>query len=494
MGDKKPAGPTAGEVAVSRGGRDITMGYLDPLMVRPPTDAVLQARGADHAIYEQILGDDQVASTLQQRRMAVLSKEWRVDPGAEDRASVAAADFLRESLQELGWDNITGKMLMGVYYGYAVAECLWGRDGRFITLDQIKVRKQRRFAFGVDGDLRLLTMDNPTYGERMPERKFWHFRTGADNDDEPYGIGLAHWLYWPVTFKRGGMRSWLAFLDKFGIPTAMGSYPPNATTAEKTRLLDAITAIQNHAGIIVPEGMRVELIEAARSGTATYEVLLDRMNAAIAKVVLSQTLTTENIGGQFKADVQQDVRNEVIESDSALVDESFNRSVARWLTAWNFPGATPPIVLREVEDPEDANARSERDERLFRIGYRPTLKEVQRIYGPDYEPVSDTAASPPAAPDGEAGKAAFAEAAARDTADELFEALAAATLQEQAAGMLAPLLERLRQGLDPAEADAELAALYPRMDDHAFEVLLARMIFLADTLGRLEAEDDGRDD
>ena len=40
--------------------------------------------------------------------------------------------------------------------------------------------------------------------------------------------------------------------------------------------------------------MTIELIEAARSGTADYEALYERMDKAIAKVVLSQTMTTED--------------------------------------------------------------------------------------------------------------------------------------------------------------------------------------------------------
>ncbi|MFI3218901.1 MAG: hypothetical protein QX189_07245 [Methylococcales bacterium] len=82
-------------------------------------------------------------------------------------------------------------MLSGLFWGYAVAECLWATDGQYIVASDIKVKKQKRFGFAPDGSLRLLTSSNPL-GEVLPERKFWAYSTGGDDDDDYYGLGLAH--------------------------------------------------------------------------------------------------------------------------------------------------------------------------------------------------------------------------------------------------------------------------------------------------------------
>ena len=378
------AKPPFREVSSTGEGRDITQAFCAPLGLLSPQDSVLQGKGGDYTLYEEVLRDDQVASTFQQRRLAVTSAEWGVRPGGTDLASLKAADHLRQMLEHVGWDGVTEKMLYGVFFGYAVAECLWDREGSEIILQAIKVRKQRRFAFDEERKLRLLLRDNPQ-GEKMPAQKFWHFCTGSDHDDEPYGLGLAHWLYWPVYFKRNGIKLWLIFMDKFGMPTAKGTYPVNATEEEKRRLLAALRAIQTDSGIIVPEGMQIELIEASRGGPVHYEGFVDRMNAAIAKVVLSQTLTTDAAGGQYKADVQKSVRNEVVRADADLVCDTFNRSVAQWLTAWNHPGAHPPKVWRQVDEEADLRPRAERDKMLFSMGFRPTLEYIQETYDDRWE-------------------------------------------------------------------------------------------------------------
>lgn len=376
----KAVNPLFREVAVSGDGRDITRDFGGLMNALLPQDSVLRDRGGDYTLYEDVLRDDQVASTFQQRRMAVTSAEWGVRPGGPDRESRMAADLLLDTLNRIGWDNVTDKMLYGIFYGFAVAECLWGRDGRFVTLEALRVRKQRRFTFDPLGRPMLVT-PGESNGLALPERKFWHFHAGADNDDDPYGLGLAHWLYWPVFFKRNGLKLWLIFMDKFGMPTAMGSYPANATDEEKRRLLAALRAIQTDSGIIVPEGMKVELIESSRGGQVSYESFIDRMNAAIAKVTLSQTLTTDAGGGQYRADVHKHVRNEVVKADADLISDSFNRSVGAWLTAWNFPTAHPPKVWRRVSEDQDQRPIAERDRMLFGMGLRPSAAYIRATYG-----------------------------------------------------------------------------------------------------------------
>lgn len=413
----QPTPQTEREVASIGGGRDITRGYLGPLLV--PQDRLLAMRGNDLQVYENVLSEPQVQTVLQQRRLAITQCEWRVEPASEARVDKKAAEFIRQQLQRIGWDRITGLMHYGVFYGYAVAEVMYGRDGSMVTLDAIKVRNRRRFRFDNEAGLRLLTYANMSPGEPCDSPYFWHFATGADNDDEPYGLGLAHWLYWPTLFKRNGLKFWLTFLEKFGQPTAVGKYDPASTTAERAALLGATLAVQTDSGVILPTGMELALLEAARSGTADYKTLQDTMDASIAKVVLGQAMTSEGSGGQYKGEMQHDVRQDLVKADADLICESFNLSIARWLTAWNFPSAQPPRVYRVVEEPEDLDARAKRDASVSQIGFKPSLTYINDTYGEGWElaappaPPPALAAADPNAPPGQTPAAAFAQAQAQ---------------------------------------------------------------------------------
>ncbi|MEO5332145.1 MAG: DUF935 domain-containing protein [Magnetococcus sp. YQC-5] len=492
---QSPKPPVTQELAMSTGDRDVTRGFTDAFAVMPPQDAILMTKGdGDYALYENLLQDDQVASCFQQRRLALISRPWVVDPGNDDKPSKAAAAFIKSQLERIPWDTITDRMLYGIFFGFSVAECMWGREGNTVTLADLRVRHPGRFAFGVGGGLRLRTLADYAQGEEMPEKKFWVFRAGAFHDDEPYGQGLAHWLYWPVFFKRGGLRAWLKMMDKFGSPTAVGVYPANAGEMEKRKLLQALEAIQSQSGLIIPEGMRVDLLEASIHGSAGNADLYDRTNDAIAKVILSQTLTTEAKGGQYKGDVHKSVRNDVVKADADMLCESFNRGPVVWLTEWNFPGATPPRVRREIQEPEDLDARSLREERMIKAGYRPTLKQVVETYGGEWEDVSTVEAKPQTSIDSQ--NPAFAEAGldadlalaqADQSVIDTLTALGMEGVRTAVEPWMENILHRLGQASNLDEILQMLDGLYPELATDDLEEAFARRFLLAEMIGRANA-------
>lgn len=344
-------------------------------------DSVLSARGYDYRLYREVLRDDQCVSAFGQRRLAVTSKEWRVDAASESAADKAAAEFIREQLLALEWDRITDGMLYARWYGHAVGECMWGTDGRFVTLQDVRVRDRSRFLYDRDGGLWLATARTP---ERMPERKFWTVATGADNDDAPYGLGLAHYCYWPSFFKRSNIKFWLVFLEKFGQPTAKGTAPAGMLDDPdyRDKALSALRAVATEAAILAPEGLTIELLEAARSGTSDYDTMRRAMDSALAKIIVGQTASSEGTPGRLGGDdLQGQVRDDIVKADADLVCASFNRGPVRWLTEWNFPGAKPPTVWRVTDPPEDLAKRAERDAKVFALGYEPTEAYIRDTYG-----------------------------------------------------------------------------------------------------------------
>lgn len=383
------------EIATTGDGRDITRPYLGPLLTAEDTILRTRPGGAHLEVYRQVRSEPQVQTVMTVRQRSLVAREWQVLAGGKRRIDIAAADSLRAQLNEMAWDDVTERMHWGVFYGYAVAEFMWGRDGREVVIDKVKVKNRARFRFDNQFRLRLLTVSRPFDGELMPERKFWTYCTGADHDDDPYGIGLAHWFYWLVWFKRGGLKAWLNFLDKFGSPSALGKYPAGATPAQKAELLAACQALRSESGVIVPQGMELLLLEAARSGAADYQGLVREMDQAIAKVGLGNVMLTEATAGQYRADVQAGAAADIVKADADLICESFNRGPARWLTEWNYPGAAPPRVFRVLEQGEDLKSRAERDESITRMGFRPTLAYIKDTYGGEWEPAPSSAQEAP---------------------------------------------------------------------------------------------------
>jgi len=377
--------PNLIEIATTNDGRDITRGYTEALPYLTPSDKVLTQAGGLQG-YEELLRDDQVSACFSQRRNAVLSRPWDVVPGGTKRQDKAAAELVEATLKNLEFDTITDHMLYARFYGYAVAEVMWEIENSQVKLSDIRVRDRRRFVFAPDNSLLLLTSHN-VMGEALPERKFWTASVGASHHDEPYGLGLGHSLYWPVWFKRQGAKFWARFMEKFAAPTTVGTFPNGTDQAERSMLLGAVQAAATDAGIIVPEGVKIELLEASRGGNASYEQWLHYWDSAIAKVILGQTMTTEDGSSYSQATVHYDVRQDLVKADADLVCQSANNSWVRWLIDFNLPGAAYPTLWRDMEDAEDLKSRSERDKALFDMGYRLTPKALKEVYGDDYEPI-----------------------------------------------------------------------------------------------------------
>jgi phage gp29-like protein len=292
-------------------------------------------------------------------------------------------------------------------------------------------------------------------------------------------VGLAHWLYWPTFFKRHDLKFWLVFLEKFGMPTAHGTYPRGAHESEQTKLLEALAAIQTDSGVITPEGMKITLLEAARSGSNTYEAMANKMDAAIAKVVLSQTMTTDSGSSRSQAEVHQGVALWVIKSDADLVCQSFNRSVVRWLTDWNFPGARAPQVWRRVTPPADLESHARRDKLIFDMGYRPTARHIADTYGGDWVPALLTNPE----------KSEFSEPAVA----ELEEAALLEKTAEQGDPVLSRWIERVRELLQEAASLEDfrdkLLTLVPDLSPTTLGEVMEQALGVANLMGRAEIQD-----
>lgn len=226
-----------------------------------------------------------------------------------------------------------------------------------------------------------------------------------------------------------------------------------------------------------------------RASGLDYERLCVYMDQAIAKINLGQVMTSEAVGGQYKAEVQNEVRRELIKADADLLCESFNRGPVRWLTDWNVPGAAYPRVFRQTEPADDLNGRAERERKIFDLGYRPTLKAVQEVYGGEWEVVpTQTPAAPAQNPESPPAPAAFAAPAdPPDPTEPLVERLG-----READPLLDDLLEPVRAALnasgDLMDFRARLLWLYPDLDGKAFAELMGQALAVADATGYWEAQ------
>ena len=465
-----------------------------------PDDDTLMSRGGGKGlrIYDDLERDCHCYAVLQKRKHAVVAGEWEVDAASERPIDVRAADVVRAQIEAVPFDRICVELLDAVLKGYAVSAAIWEPRGNEIVVSNILARDQGRFVFDTTGRPRLLTLQNMVEGEELPNRKFIVHRFGGKSGN-PYGLGLGTRLFWPVFFKRQGITFWLTFADKFGNPTAVGKYPNGAEVRDQKKLLDALQALAHDTGVIIPEGMIIELLEAQRSGNVnTHEQLARYMDEQMSEAVLGETLTT-NIGksGSYAAsNTHNEVREELRDADADMLSDTLNGTLVKWITELNVPGATPPKLWRNYEEPEDLNTKADRDEKIHKMGFDPSDQYIRETYGEGWvrrKTQIAPAAAPPNGQDEDQDDApppetpAFAEED-QDLVDELTR-----QLDEAAGPALDLVIERIRKRLGAAEDLAafseSLPDLFHAIGDDGLADAIRRGLVVADLQGRADIED-----
>jgi phage gp29-like protein len=369
--------------------RDINYTVYGGVLQNPDETLLKRGSGKGLKLYDEIEEDSHAYAVLQKRKLAVISRPWEVKAGGTSKKDKMAAELVKEQLEKK-LDQLTCDLLDATLKGFAVSEIMWEDLGDEIDV-KFLARDQRRFTFAPDNSLRLLTLQNMVTGEPVPARKFIRHSFGA-KDGNPFGRGLGSKLYFPVWFKRQGISFWLIFCEKFGMPTAVGKYPNGSTQAEINKLKAALQSVAQDAGVVIPEGMLIELLEASRSSTSDlYERIVRYMDEQMSECVLGETLTTNigSVGSKAAADTHNGVRLEISKADADLLSATINETYCVWVTKLNVPGANPPTLWRIFEEQEDLDKRADRDKTLFDMGYRLTPKKVEEVYGEGYELIED---------------------------------------------------------------------------------------------------------
>lgn len=470
----KPTKPST-EVAVERNITEIET-----------IDTILTDKLTDINDYRDLLIDDKVIGCWGQRQTALTQLERQVIPhDAENQADVEAAEFIDAQLKRVNFDQIIKAMHYGVYYGRAHGEAMWGIEDGKVVLDNLIVRDRALFKY--NADKQLIFTGNST-DEIMPEGKFWNFSAGGDTTDNPYGLGLAHFLFWLVLFKKSNIKFWLLGNEKMATSLPHVQYDPRAVDAdgERKKALQAGIALKNGSAIATAQGTTVELLKGV-SGTEDYESLCRYMDEAIATVVLGQVMTSQAVGGQYKADVQDGVKDDIIKADADLLCASLNNSIVKWLTAWNFPNAKPPKVWLLTQDEIDQQATSATYANMAKLGYRPTLDTVQETFGGEWELIDSDGGEP--APDAlhnetdddeDSDSADFAEHDHDNPMDDLVDQLA-----DEAAPMTDKWLAELKIELDSVDSLEELRDKLDKLVDKLDFDDYARLFAEANLAARL---------
>lgn len=369
--------------------RSAAWDFSELIGLLPDPDPVLRKRGDGAEILDELTSDGHLLSVMLQRKSGVLKKEFKFEPGTDEDGKKSSqseqlCDDFNRDLQSLKPRDLTASILNAPYYGMTPVELTFAPGEGRLRLAKAEAKPVRWFGFDEKNELRFRSQDEPDEGEKIPWGKVVLARHLPDYDN-PYGVRLLTRCFWPITFKKGGLKFWVTFMEKYGMPFLLGHYQKGTGQDEQQAMLDKLVRMVRNAVAVVPEGDKIEMLGGSKntgSGYAIFERMKSAMDAEISKVIIGQTLTSEagDKGSYGLGKVHGDVLADLQDADQTMVKMTYDE-IAEIYTRINADSVPAPTCsFFEEEDPLQEFA--DRDKALEESGrVRLTKSYYMRRYG-----------------------------------------------------------------------------------------------------------------
>lgn len=312
-------------------------------------------------------------------------------------------------------------------------------------------------------------------------------------------------------FKHYSVHDFAEFLELYGMPIRIGKYGAGATEKEKQTLLRAVAEIGHNAAGIMPEGMMIELHQAASGTTAAtnpFMTMVEWCEKSATRLILGQTLTS---GADGKAStnalgkIHNEVRRDLLISDAKRLAQTMIQQIIEPFLRVNFAIADEtrlPVFEFDTRETADLAQFAEALPKLVDVGVQipeswareklaiPDVVEGERVLSREQkQPAQDNPL-----------KAMLAALSAQKQPEKAVsrEQQILEQIQDEAFrqpdfnAQLNPIVKQAVAAMMACdsyeEADAALTALYPNLDNQALTRYMQQALFLSDLLGQANAK------
>lgn len=309
--------------------------------------------------------DSHIFAELDKRKRSLLSLDWYIKPpegaSAAEKEQAATVQTLMHAIDD--FDMVIKDALDAIGKGFSGQEINWVRDGSTWYAESLEFVIPQKFVIGTDN--KTIMLGN---GINDPEPLWDHaFMVHTHKAKSGYLVrgGLHRILAWPYVFKNYSVRDLAEFLEIYGLPMRLGTYPAGATDSEKYTLLRAVMDIGHRAAGIVPQGMQIDFKEAAKGNSSPFESMIKWCEMSQSKAILGGTLTSQSDGKSSTnalGNIHEVARLEIRDSDAKQLASTISRSLVASKMRLNYPSVHPrryPKFEFDLSEPEDITTFSE---------------------------------------------------------------------------------------------------------------------------------------
>lgn len=464
--------------------------------------AILAAAEQGDLVSQAELGEDMeekdghIMAELGKRKRALLTLDWGIVPPRNATAEEEKlAEYAHQVIQDLStFDDLLFDSLDAIGKAYSGCEIEWRREGREWLPGAFHHRPASWFMLDPDARMQLRLRDMSPEGQEL-QPFGWIMHVHKAKSGYISRAGLHRILAWPFLFKNYSVRDLAEFLEIYGLPLRLGTYPAGASPEEKATLMRAVVNIGHAAAGIIPEGMMIDFKEAAKGASDPYTAMIEWCERTQSKAILGGVATSEAVStglGSSVADVHDEVRWDLTVSDARQLGGTLTRDLVYPILALN-KGLDSlrrcPRLVFDTTEAEDLAVYGENLPKLTGIGMRIPVKWAhEKLRIPEAqkdEPVLTSAAPAPFAPLRRKlppNAAALRAPGVVDAQVDRIDGDAQPTLD----AMVEQIHTLLSEVATLEEFRDRLIEMYPQLDAVAFAELMQQALAAAELAGRFD--------
>ena len=351
---------------------------LTPLKVHALlTQAEAGNMNAMLALFEDMEERDlHLLAEMSKRKRTVAKLDWSIKaPKNADANEQKYTEVISELMGIIeNFEDIITDSLDAIGKGFSCHELHWVREGNVWLINDMQWHVPQRFIIDPFNQRELLLAGNGLGDDEPLWENAWLVHTHKAKSGYLVRGGLHRALVWSYVFKNYSVRDLAEFLEIYGLPLRLGTYPAGATNGEKMTLLRAVMDIGHRAAGIIPQGMMIDFKEAAKGSSDPFMDMIKWCEMSQSKAILGGTLTSQADGKSSTnalGKVHDETRLEIRDSDAKQLASSISRDVIGALMRINYPNVSPrryPKFVFDLAETEDIGVYSEALPKLVSIG------------------------------------------------------------------------------------------------------------------------------
>lgn len=277
-------------------------------------------------------------------------------------------------------------------------------------------------------------------------------------------------------YKQMGLKTWVTYQEKFGIPFLHAKTNADYNSTEWTGLLTAIQNFSSDGGLVTKTQTEIVALTPGAAGTMPHEPFCDRMDRAIARIWRGGDLSSMSKGGGASGQggvgslPQMENESALAKTDAEQLSETCQFYLDRWVIRYRFGDDVAPKAKFVLQPPQqmDTDREIKVDQFLLSAGVPLAVSDLIERYGRNLPDEGDALAHAPAArtfgggQDGGGDPTALENIAPNARGMRRFVRTATDLQAAALAKSLAPLRARLIEVAaiaDPAQRKMELEAV-----------------------------------